>query len=51
MSKTTKNKSVIKELREIRNKISLEIMNMTKDEIKAYFENKRTLHPTMYKTE
>jgi len=40
--------SMIKELRKIRDKMSLEIIEMTKKEIKEYFAKKRTLHPTRY---
>ena len=51
MDKKIEGKSILKKLRKIRDKISLEIMDLSKEEIKEYFANKRTLHPKMYKTE
>ncbi len=47
----TKNKKEIKkttveELREIRNSISLEIQNMTAEQLIEYFSKKKTLHPS-----
>ncbi len=47
-TKEKKEKSIMKQLREIRDKISLEIMDMNAKEIKDYFKKRRTLHPTMY---
>jgi hypothetical protein len=43
-TKTTK--TLIAELREIRDKLSLEIQDMTLDQIKEYLKKKKTLHPT-----
>jgi hypothetical protein len=37
------NKSMIAQLRAIRDKISLEIMDLNKDQIKAYFKRKKSL--------
>lgn len=41
-------KSTVKILREIRDKINLEIRDLTTEELKEYFRRKLTLHPTMY---
>ena len=35
------------QLREVRNKISLEIQGMTTEQIKKYLDKKEPLHPTM----
>lgn len=39
-------KSAIEQLREIRDKISLDIQDMTFDQLKKYVEERLTLHPT-----
>ena len=44
------NKSMIKILREIRDRINLEIQDLTVEELKEYFRKKLTLHPTKYKS-
>lgn len=44
--KQEKEKSAIEQLREIRNKISLDIQDMTFDQLKKYVEERLTLHPT-----
>jgi hypothetical protein len=46
-TKTTK--TLIEELREIRDKLSLEMQDMTVDQIKEYLKKKKTLHPTRAK--
>ncbi len=38
--------STVKELRDIRDKIGVEIKDMTYEELKKYVEEKLTLHPT-----
>ena len=38
-------KSYLVQLREIRDKLSLEMKDMTLDQIKKYIETKETLHP------
>lgn len=48
-TKEKKEKSIMVQLREIRDKISLEIQNMSTEEIREYFKKRRALHPTMYK--
>ncbi len=42
------NKSMVKILREIRDKINLEIQDMTPEELRKYFRKKLTLHPEKY---
>ncbi|MFA5781196.1 MAG: hypothetical protein WC868_02885 [Bacteroidales bacterium] len=44
--KKKKEKSAIEQLREIRDKISLDIQDMTFDQLKKYVEERLTLHPT-----
>ncbi len=44
--KIKKEKSAIEQLREIRDKISLDIQDMTFDQLKKYVEERLTLHPT-----
>jgi hypothetical protein len=41
---TTEEKTMVEQLREIRDKISLEIKDMTLDQMKNYFKNQKTLH-------
>jgi hypothetical protein len=41
-----KEKTNIELLREIRDKISLEIQDMDYEQLKKYLESKKTLHPT-----
>lgn len=48
-NKEENKKSMVKILREIRDNINLEIQDLTSEELKEYFRNKLTLHPTMYK--
>jgi len=43
--KKKKEKSAIEQLREIRDKISLDIQDMTFDQLKKYVEERLTLHP------
>jgi hypothetical protein len=43
--KEKKEKSTIEELREIRDKISIEIQDMSFEELQKYIEKKLTLHP------
>ncbi len=42
-------KSTVKILREIRDKISLEIQDMNTEELLEYYRNRKTLHPTLAK--
>ncbi len=39
-------KTVIDQLREIRDTVSLEIQDMTMEQLKEYLDDKKTLHPT-----
>ena len=41
-------KSLVKVLREIRDKINLEIKDMSTDEVKNYYRKKRKIHPDKY---
>lgn len=41
----------MQQLREIRDKVSHEIKDMTFEQLKDYFKNKNTLHPTRYKSD
>ena len=45
-AKKKKEKSAIEQLREIRDKISLDIQDMTFEQLKKYVEERLTLHPT-----
>jgi len=47
-NKEESKKSVVKIMREIRDNINLEIQDLTTEEIKEYFRNKLTIHPTKY---
>ncbi len=42
-------KSTIQQLRNIRDKIGLEIQDMTFEQLKIYIEERLTQHPTLYK--
>ena len=42
-------KSLIEQLREIRDKINFEIKDMTTEQIKEYFSKQKTLHPSVWK--
>ena len=44
-TKKKKEKSAIQELRDIRDKIGLEIQDMTFEQLKNYIEKRLTLHP------
>lgn len=41
-------KSTLKKLRNIRDKVNLEIKDMTSEELKAYFRKKGKIHPDKY---
>ncbi len=41
-------KSVVQELRAIRDKVSLEIKDMTLKQLKEYLNKKKTLHPSVW---
>jgi hypothetical protein len=41
-----KDKTLIEQLREIRDKLSFEMKDMTIEQIKEYLRKKKTLHPT-----
>ena len=45
-TKTKKEKSAILQLRNIRDKIGLDIQDMTFEQLKKYIEERLTLHPT-----
>ena len=42
----TEEKTLIEQLREIRDKISLDIKDLTAEQMKEYFSKQKTLHPT-----
>jgi hypothetical protein len=44
--KLRSNKTLLEDLREIRDKLSLEMKDMTPDQIKDFLKTKKTLHPT-----
>jgi len=44
--KTKKDKNLIDELRQIRDKINLEIKDLSLEQLKQYWKTKETLHPT-----
>jgi hypothetical protein len=44
-AKKKKEKSAIEQLREIRDKINLDIKDMTFDQLRKYVEERLTLHP------
>lgn len=48
-TKEKKEKPAIQQLRDIRDKVSLDIQNMTFEQLEDYLKNKKTLHPTMQK--
>ena len=45
-NKIITNKSIIDQLGDIRDKVSLEIQDMTLEQLKEYIESKKTLCPT-----
>ncbi|MBU2447177.1 MAG: hypothetical protein KJ666_16610 [Bacteroidetes bacterium] len=45
-TKKKKEKSAIQELRDIRDKIGLDIQDMTFEQLKKYIDERLTLHPT-----
>lgn len=47
--KTKPQKTMIDELREIRDKISDDLKDLSFDELKEYLEKRKTLHPKMKK--
>ena len=44
-TKEKKDRTLIDELREIRDKMSMDIKDMTLEQIKNYLRKKKTLHP------
>jgi len=46
-TKEKKQKSVLLQLRDIRDKLSLEIKDMTYEQLKEYLDKQKTLHPTV----
>lgn len=44
-NKDIKEKSVVEQLREIREKISSEIQDMNYEQLMKYLDNKKSLHP------
>ena len=44
-------KTLIEQLREIRVKISLDIKDLTTEQMKEYFSKQKTLHPTVWQKE
>jgi len=46
--KAKKQKSVIQELRDIREKMSLEIVGLTHEQLMEYFKTRKTLHPAAW---
>ena len=44
-------KTLIEQLREIRDKISLDIKDLTTEQMKEYFSKQKTLHPTVWQKE
>jgi hypothetical protein len=44
----TEEKTLIEQLREIRDKISLDIKDLTTEQMKEYFSKQKTLHPTVW---
>ena len=47
--KKKKEKSAIQQLRDIRDKIGLDIQNMTFEQLKKYIEERLTLHPRAWR--
>jgi len=45
-TKDKKEKSVLQQLRDIRDKLSMEIKDMTYEQLKEYLDRQKTLHPT-----
>ena len=46
--KIKEKKTVMQQLRDIRDKMSEEIKDMTTEQMKEYFENQKTLHPLVW---
>lgn len=46
IKETKKEKTLIDELRQIRDKINLEIQDLSLEQLKHYWKTKETLHPT-----
>lgn len=49
-TKEQKQKTLVQQLREIRDAVSGDIQNMSFEQLKAYLKNKKPLHPTMFKS-
>ena len=47
-TKTKDKTTVMQQLRDIREKISDEIKDMTIEQLKEYFKNQKTLHPAVH---
>jgi len=47
----TEEKTLIEQLREIRDKICLDIKDLTTEQMKKYFSKQKTLHPTVLQKE
>lgn len=49
-TKTSKQskKTVVQHLREVRDKINLDIQDMTIEQLRAYLKKQKTLHPRSY---
>lgn len=45
--KTKAGKTFVEEMREIRDNINLEIKDLTPEQLKAYLEKQKTLHPSL----
>lgn len=45
--KTKTGKSFVEEMREIRDKVNLETKDLTTEQLKAYLEKQKTLHPSL----
>ena len=45
-TKDKKEKSILQQLRDIRDKLSVEIKDMTYEQLKDYLDRQKTLHPT-----
>ncbi len=48
-TKEKKSDTTVRKIRDIRDKISLEIQDMNTDELKKYFKKKAPLHPKLGK--
>ena len=47
----TVEKTLIEQLREIRDRISLDIKDLTTEQMKEYFSKQKTLHPIVWQNE